>query len=516
MKPLYRRIGISHWVWITMIASASTASAAEKSRVWVDVEGKFSVQAVLVDVEEDEVRLRRSNDGKTITIARNRLSDIDREYVSEAAQRVEDDNPLRLEPPDAPEYVPLAPLTIADDGTQTPLADDGSALPWPDATASEVENQLPPSMPGDPCPVRHAIPESHLRIFRIDSFQKVSDPIALSMVDENGIRSTSLAVSVSALGSLFSGGPAGGPPASTSKIVRFAPNDSKAFIAFESPEPMRMLDHHQSSQRTLVVMGRANRRRIGELVVMEGWQKRNLKITRRMKLNIEGNLGLPANLRHGFLIDKNHALLSIDRSIALWNLQTGQCVYRIDGADPRSAIAVSGGRRYLAIPFAGGVDLRRADTGEPIGKIPVEDQTPSVSFSDDGTRLAIVTSKRLRIWDLKAAALSADVSTRRSFGRQKPVWVDSDLVLTGSGLLVSLFRALPVWRYDLGTDRIKAVGHHLAVFRKHPVGEMSVLKLPHAEAAAQIERIDRGEVDVDRDTWRIAKQSRWSAGDWVE
>jgi hypothetical protein len=410
----------------------------------------------------------------------------------------------------------LPVLQISNSGASQDSVPDDSPFQWgANARSLEIPTGLPTPVPADPSSIEHSFPESNFVTTSIDSFQDVSLPIPLTIQDAEGTLSTALAVSVSARQGFMLASASSKGSLSTSKILCFQSGQSSAVTVFESNQPLRMLDHHQPSGRTLVLTGRPSRRTIGDLAVLEGWNDKSLKVVRRLKLDVEGKMGLPAQLHHGYLIDEQHVLLLIDRSIGLWNLETAQCVYRIDGIDPRTKIAVSGGRRYVAIPFSGGVDLWHTDTGKSIGRIKVESQVPDVSFSMDGARLAIANSRRLRVWDLTAGALSADISSLRSLGSGRPLWIDSDYVITGSGTLVSLFRAIPLWRYDLGSDRVAEVGNHVAVFRKHPQGELSVLRLPHETAQTQISKIDSGEIEVDRETWRIADQSRWR-GQWVD
>jgi hypothetical protein len=49
--------------------------------MWSDDTGRYSVEAELVDVTKDSVRLKRK-DGKLITVARSRLSTADRDYLA--------------------------------------------------------------------------------------------------------------------------------------------------------------------------------------------------------------------------------------------------------------------------------------------------------------------------------------------------------------------------------------------------------------------------------------------------
>jgi hypothetical protein len=130
--------------------------------------------------------------------------------------------------------------------------------------------------------------------------------------------------------------------------------------------------------------------------------------------------------------------------------------------------------------------------------------------------LAITTTRRLRNWDLPSAALSADIESRRGLGVDQPIWIDSDLVLSSSGVLLSVFRGLPIWRYDLSASETVSVGKHVVMFRKQPVSELSIVSLPHEGAANAMHWIDTSPADVDKEKWRILGRSAWNAGGWVD
>jgi hypothetical protein len=63
---------------------ANDAVAEEPLRTWTSADGKFTVEARLVSVEDDTVVLKRA-DGRMVKIALTKLSDADREFVREQA-----------------------------------------------------------------------------------------------------------------------------------------------------------------------------------------------------------------------------------------------------------------------------------------------------------------------------------------------------------------------------------------------------------------------------------------------
>ncbi len=67
-----------------LAASPAEETGARRARTWTDRSGRFSVEAVLVEVRGDSVQLRRS-DGKVVAVPLKKLSDADQRYI--AAQR---------------------------------------------------------------------------------------------------------------------------------------------------------------------------------------------------------------------------------------------------------------------------------------------------------------------------------------------------------------------------------------------------------------------------------------------
>ena len=222
-------------------------------------------------------------------------------------------------------------------------------------------------------------------------------------------------------------------------------------------------------------------------------------------------------MRWARFIDEEHVVAVIDKSLAAWNLVSGKQLYRIDGIDPRSNPDISGGRRYIAVPFDGSVRMFSATTGETMGEIKVgQNILPSVRFAPRGDALAISTSRQIRVWNLPDAALEGDIKSRRNLGSGSPIWIDDDLVMSSNGVLMSIFRGLPVWRYDLTSTMATSLGDKVAFFRKHPTAELAVVSIPHAGAAEAMDWIDTSPRRTEPEAWRVPGRSVWNEGDWQD
>lgn len=56
------------------------------ARVWKDASGRFAVEAVFVEAKDGKVTIRRTDNGKTITVPVNKLSELDQKYIAGRAE----------------------------------------------------------------------------------------------------------------------------------------------------------------------------------------------------------------------------------------------------------------------------------------------------------------------------------------------------------------------------------------------------------------------------------------------
>jgi len=90
-KNLLRKKMVASWSAMMLISVLSGVIIAQEARTWRDSTGQFSVEAVLVDYDGDQVKLKKS-DGRVVTLPLTRLSEADQQYVRE--RQKEADNPF--------------------------------------------------------------------------------------------------------------------------------------------------------------------------------------------------------------------------------------------------------------------------------------------------------------------------------------------------------------------------------------------------------------------------------------
>lgn len=495
------------YVFLVLVITSYGASshAEEPLRLWVDASGQFAVEARLQSSTETSITLLRA-DGQLVTLLLDQLSENDKTYLIEsvASGATPNSNQLRKTTPPAPNVKPLPVLNLPPASLQV---QDVEALSRDATTELETATNLPPPLPADPAPQKVTVSANTFPMFRVDSYDRCSEPIAITMVSDEG-STTNLAMTVSPRVRGFA-------DETVDKLVRFDQASGKAYEAFKYNGTMELLDYHPQSDRLLLLVNFDSSRKGGALTIGTGWRRRHVQLEYKRSLREESQSRAP-ELKWAKWVDDEHAVALIDNELGLWNLVSGVQKYHITDLDPRAIPAISGGRHYLAVPVKNGVDLYETATGKPLGRIQVERQIPTLAFSPAGNALAIVTSRRLRVWDLPAAALLSDVPSSRSFGAGPPHWINHDLVLSSTGVLAALSRGLPVWRYDLSSTATTTVDGHLVMFRKHPINRLVVIELPHERAKASIDWIDEQTDVIDPNEWRLPGTSKWQIDQWED
>ncbi len=502
----YRRIELP-LVACLLVALAQPGLGSDL-RIWVDVNGQFSVEARIESVDDETVVLRRK-DGHEVTVSIERLSEADKEYLEDYRRRAAAaGNPLRLQAASESEFSPLPVLDLPQADRE--LADVRSLQRLPAASVPIAES-LPDPLPADPPPATVTVGEAQIRIYDVDVYDDCSRPIPVSMISASGTRSTSIAMSISrGLGSRG--------PSAKNQLVRFDIEQQRAYVSLNHHETIRLWDHYDDSDRSLVLTGFDSRGHGGRIAIASGWGPSGIKLSYLRAISdqvLDTRVRAP-ELRWARWIDDEHFVAIIDETLGLWNIVSGQQLYQIGDIDHRAVPALSGGRHYLAIPVKQAVVLYETATAKPLGRIPVDKQIPGVSFSPHSDRLAIATSRQVQCWDLTTAAVTAAVKSRTILGSKSPIWVDSDLILSSSGVLLSLFRGVPIWRYDIATAEVGSVGTRVAIFRKKSASELDCLTIPHPAAREAIEWLDSRLPETDPATWHMLGHSQWGDGSWVD
>ena len=485
------------------IFTSGVAGAEDPIRIWVDASGRYSVEAALRMVKEDRVILVR-RDGGQASMMIDQLSERDKSYIESYRQeQASDTNMLRQAPPPPPKIQPLERLDLPYAAFTAP---EGSALTLGVASHRAPPTMLPKELSADPSPDQIPLPETSIEIDRVKSYDVCS-----RIVQVGTPQIPAMGISISS-GFRVSGGANSG-----SRIVMFLPRTKTSRVVYRSQESTTILDHNVHSGRSLVLVGHTPLGDGGSLAIASGWERQEVRLDMLRALPQGDDRAKAPHLRWARWLDEDSLIAAIDDSLVGWNLTSGEPFFRINGIDRKSIPAISGGHRYVAVPTRGYVHLYSTIDGVSLGRIEVEPNAiAGVAFSRHGNALAISTPRRMRVWDLTAASLVSNIESRSSLGIGAPVWINSDLVMSGSGVMISLFRGLPVWRYEFTTSDVASIGGKITLLRKYPQSKLAVLKLPHYGAEQAIEWIDSIPKVDDLQSWQVPGRSTWDRGAWKD
>jgi hypothetical protein len=494
------------------MAWAAYSNASEPIRIWVDATGRYSVEASLVRREADWVILRRKDGGQS-SMPFDRISSRDQEYLLDYEKRQAEIAAVEASKPEsmrrAIDPIKIEPQEPLDLRPASFVAAENSTLQVGVVTETTLHVSKPNSQPADPSPYPVTLPLSRLAIDNINPYDRCSNLVSVGTPNDPAV-GMSVTVGFALSGSKL-----------TNRIVKFDFTENKTKVIYQSEEPVTLLDHHPGSRQSLVLVDHSTSGQGGGLAIATGWRSDEFQLNyqRRLPGDNQSDDVMSRNrptLRWARWIDDEHIVAILDRSLIGWNLVSGEMIFRIDGIETKSTPALSGGRRYLALPIAGGVQLYETQGGKSLGRIAVEPRVvPAVGFSAQGNSLAIASRRRLIAWNLLDATQTLQFDSSHSLGSNAPTWVDTDLILTSSGMLVSVQRRAAVWRYHLSGSKTLAADNKIALFRTRST-ELTTVKMPHEGADNAIAWLDSQAIAKQDNLSHLLGRSVWDRGSWQD
>lgn len=86
----YASLGFRVAVSAPEVPESAPPPKSEEPRLWTSRDGRFKVEAVLVSASEDSIQLKRTDNGKTVSVPIEKISDEDQAYVQEYAAASKD------------------------------------------------------------------------------------------------------------------------------------------------------------------------------------------------------------------------------------------------------------------------------------------------------------------------------------------------------------------------------------------------------------------------------------------
>ena len=462
-----------------------TSDITSDFRSWTNDTGKFTIEAKLLKLEDDRVKLEKK-DGRVIDLPLNKLSDKDKTFIETLRKKAQDfsgeeSNPFAggsASTPNARNKKPATASTTSrskkltfrskNKGTDsktisvatvfpdTALVDEGWKVEIDAADLSQPKKlfrkviTLPPVSEGKSFHDRRAIP-------KVDRTGTIAAVSASNPFDkQTGLGVIELATGDSLGASLI--------PIKDAKIFA-VDSDNQQILTYEKGSvgakdkiAFRSFDDLE------------NPTKVWELA----------KFSQRD--------GFKPDL--GFFVEPNR-LLTLGDNLVLWDVKKSEPVYAIELAPglpiKSAAMAFSSNKKTLALIQRNAVQLIDAKTGALQGTIPASQSQRSICISPSGQFLAgLESSGRVWVWDLEANEIAQEF---RSDARTSLEWVDDGNLLGDRKYLLDVEYRVCVWEYesDHQAELIDlGVGHFLLQTKTHLIA----LKLPHGDLSNKLQGLD--------------------------
>ena len=367
---------------LTLVAFTYDAAADNASRKWTDQSGKFEVDAKLIKLADGKVELLKT-DGLAITVPVSALSDVDQKYLKDLNDKTAD--PFAGGAPVVSGTNPGMTKTTLSSAGLALLTDDSAVKELP-ADGTEIFVKVAESVSSvepDPSPASPKFQQYLRALEGFDAYARVSMPVLIDPA------SSTYAVSAHRLSNASADKEYG-------KIYLIDPSQKTPKVVLNGKPTVKIIDHHVASGRSLILVGVGdNTERAGDLVILDKLSTGAPLALTRWHLPEFDKPGFKPKVEFAKMLDEQNALVQVNDTMYLWNLMTGDLVFKIDGIRSGANVRLSGTGKYLAIPASGGCRLVDLGKQELMGLVPFPSTlTPEVHFSPNGGRLAMTAGNQ--------------------------------------------------------------------------------------------------------------------------
>lgn len=407
------------------------AASKRPLRTWTDATGKFKQKARFVKLDGDELTLE-TEAGKTITMTLAKLSEADQAMARKIAAKAgaaaaDDGNPFGGDssPGDPPGDGGAVPVAAGDWSRCRRIT-----LEPPAAWSVPFDGLAPPKKLASkliPLPETSAGADAFFE--KIESMPLAADAAKACVVIRNA--------------------PPARPSQTSLVFVDLVTGKAQAPVAM--PPRTKVVDVDRTGEfvltvaDTTVVPGE-----LGPIPPALGvWRVAggSVKPVRVWNPQDPGNVHTVAPTVAEF-IDADHVLcLAFPNKLSVWNVPEARAIHSLDVAHGTEPV-VSPGGKYLAAAVGDAIGVFDALTGQTVGSLPVPPGAAGkLSFRPDGGQLAMLSARRLVVWDLQAGAIYRDIAFSTPLAAGSVDWLYGGYVLCGGTSLVDLERRVVIWKY---------------------------------------------------------------------
>lgn len=434
-------------------AGAESGMPTQEFRTWTNDDGRFSVEAKLLSIDDGKVELEKK-DGLTINVDVNILSQADQDYVASVETAMSE----------PPAVNPFAGGTVkAAPSTRTGGSDRGNSVVQPVDPDFGSNELLLRNADWTVSPDTRPVVPGRANVTNI----------ATSFGDKefhNKISTPSLSPDRKTLAIVTSN-----PFKDESEIVTIDMETGQASRPVVIPQKGAGLI---AADNGIVVTERERRGSRGgglDFWSLEGG-------TAQLTSSWNGSRSFEP--KAGRFLEPNR-LLTTGKQVVLWDTQNAKAIYSLN-TGRNTVTATSPGGNQLAIASKDSVYFVDVNSGQMLGTInlPVT-SLASMAFSQDGKFLAGIYSAagEVLIWDLEAEELVKRFGVPGGSASQV-IWCDNNHVLVNNRLLIDIDLQVVVWNYQLEA-RSKIFTTDDGRFWFQSRTKMLPIELPHRDMSSK-------------------------------
>ncbi|TWU65705.1 hypothetical protein V7x_12540 [Crateriforma conspicua] len=469
--------------WLACLACLGVCSADDSAeiRVWRDQTGRFETKAILVEIRDGRVKLRKP-DGRVVWPPLSLLSQPDQDYVAkwQQAQKASDIFAGGVMEGDSPGPEAEATATAWKPGDEPVSVQSGRLLtvqPMPRPKLSEA----------DPRSVSMSSPQAGLTV--LPTIAGLADGNIPYLLDPKG-RLSLLRVQQ---------GTWDKTKFSQAVLVDHEVNRANPTTRWEEP-----LHFFNANPNHGLILGRADVGSwgaTGQMVMLRLDGSGQLSELLRWYPDPESKESKP-RVRQVEFIDAEIVLARVGDIVRVYDWNERREIWRLPISGWHRP-ALSPGGRYFAAQIRDEIALFESKTGNQLGVIKRDDADPvDLVFHPTGLRLAAVGGREIDIYDL------ADAGNDRSFSLTEPIdtfysdpsWTDESHLLVGGTRLVDTDLGRQVWQYDLGGRGNDNRAFQSGLFRGVIGGRGGLIvfrhAIPHATVAKAKASVDWSDIQV--------------------
>ena len=476
--------------------------SAEEPRTWQDDTGLFSIEATLQQIVGNSVQLRRTDDGRVITLPIARLSEADRQHIASLAAQ----NPFEGGA-GTPTTRPL-PRQPSGVNVQQPVRQPGTGQPvvqqpdsgfpsFADLEVQEVNLSRTRAVSGtapsvwscepDPIPLVE-VPTANRMAFRFQSLpgNMTMPRRAGFFVDPTGNKAVAaFHIPVDPSGRnpvnnftrIFLGSTVSGEPVFHDSPLKLQPHGF-------SSDGTRFAFHQESW--ALASTGTKTLLHIAE-VTPAGWTAVATfePFAQLRRADGRANFDFDADIFSATWVDDKHLIVQSGRgTVILLNVDTGEAIWqtRLEG---RGDIALSPGGKYCFFTIGNRAVLLETLTGRAIGSID-DMRNQRFRFSPNGERFATSNEQGIILGDATTGTLEAPFFVPGSARGTYLHWLDDRFLLLGNNVVDTASKTV-VWTYTGLQNNVQFVGGYswCMIDRTRQGSFLIPLTLPHATMMAR-------------------------------